>query len=155
MQYPWHPFFGHLYDIYCRFKKAHIETYRCCLSGQPGQKRLDIPTWMFDQLRCSKMKLSNQPYCSLGSLKQLLLLFAETSSTECIIGQIPHTFTERGDVHARLRPTEQNNRHAPVPSSRSLSDDMGKHSCEGASDSVDERNGKGISHSNRTERQKT
>ena len=126
MQYPWHPFFDKTFDIHLHFSRASTETYRCRPSGQPEQMRLDMPVWMFDSSLCSKMELSEKPYCCLDSLKQLLLLLSEASSSECIMGQSQDTFNEKGDAHAESPVAAQNSGHASVPSPRSSSNDMEK-----------------------------
>ena len=124
MQYSWHPFFGKTFDIHLHFARASAETYRCRPSSRPGQMRLDMPVWMFDATLCSKMKLSEKPYCCLDSLKQLLLLLSEVSSSECIIGQSQDTFSEKGDAHAESPPAAHDSGHASIPPPRSLSNDM-------------------------------
>ena len=102
---------------------------------------------MFNSVQCSKMKLSEQPYCSLDSLKQLLLLLGEASSSECIIGQNQNTFNKIGDVNAELRSAMQNSGHASVPSSRSSSNDMEKsiQPAIGTTDGTNEQDADGIS----------
>jgi hypothetical protein len=154
MQYRWHPFFGKMFDIHQHFSKARIEVYRCCPSGQSGQRRLDMPVWMFDPIRCSKMELSDQPYCSLNSLQQLLVLLSEASSAECIIGQRQDTLHKQGDANAQLRPSAKDSRHASVRTQGSASENMGK-SIQGAmesGDSSNEQDGNGVSPSGSTRR---
>jgi len=126
MQYPWHPLIGKTFDIQIHFSRAHTEAYRCRPSGQSGTIRQDIPAWMFNSALCSSMRLSEQPYCSLDSLKQLLLLLGEASSSECIIGQNQNAFNKKGDANAESQPATQNSRHASVPSPRSSSNNMEK-----------------------------
>lgn len=141
MQYPWHPLIGKTFDIQTHFSKASTEAYRCRLSNQSqsGTIRQDIPAWMFNPTRCSKMKLSDQPYCSLDSLKQLILLLGEASSSECIINQNQNTFNKTGDANAETQSATQNSGHASVPSPRSSSNNMEK-SFQPAVDAIDETN---------------
>jgi hypothetical protein len=124
MEYPWHPYFGQLFNIHSHFSRAHVQTYRCRPSDHPERMRLDMPAWMFDRACCSKMKLLKEPYSSLDSLKHLLLLLREASSSECIIGQDRNTFNQKGDADAKLRLTTKNSRSASVSSTQSPSDNM-------------------------------
>jgi hypothetical protein len=93
------------------------------------------------------MKLSEQPYCSLGSLQQLLLLHGEASSFECTIGQNQNTSNKKGDANAELRTATQNSGHASVPSSRSSSNSMEKsiQPAIGTTDETNEQDANGIS----------
>lgn len=124
MEYPWHPYFGQLFNIHSHFSRAHVQTYRCRPSNHSERMRLDMPVWMFDRAHCSKMRLSNVPYCSLDSLKELLLLLREASPTECIIGQNPNTFNHKGDADAELRLTQKNSRSASVLPTQPPSDNL-------------------------------
>jgi hypothetical protein len=100
------------------------------------------------------MELSDQPYCSLNSLQQLLVLLSEASSAECIIGQSQDTLHKRGDADAQLRPSAKDIRHASVRTRGSASKDMGK-TIQGATESgnsANEQDGNGVSTSGRTRR---
>ena len=147
MQYPWHPFFGKTFDICSYFARASIQTYRCRPAGRPEQTRLDIPVWMFDSSLCSTMELSEKPHCCLESLKQLLLLLSEASSSECIIGQNQDTFAEKGDADAESPPTAQNSGDASIPPPRPSSNDMEEPSrtVTETSDETPEQDSNGIS----------
>jgi hypothetical protein len=124
MEYPWHPFFGHFFNIHSHFIRTHVPKYRCRPSDHPERMRLDMPVWMFDHAHCSKMGLSKEPYCSLDSLKELLLLLREASSTECIIDQKPNTFNQKGDADAELQLTPKNSGTASVSPLRSSSTNL-------------------------------
>ena len=106
-----------------------------------------MPVWMFDFALCSKMKLSEKPYCCLDSLKQLLLLLSEASSSGCIIGQSQDTFNEKGDAHVESPPAAQNSGHASIPTPRSPSDDMEELSrtVAGTPEAIIEQDANGIS----------
>ena len=114
MQYPWHPFFGKTFDILLHFSRKPIPVYRCRPSDQPEKMRLDMPVWMFDPVKCSNMKLLEEPFCSLEALSQLQSLLREASSVECIIDETQNTFDEKGDANAESQLKTQNNRLASV-----------------------------------------
>jgi hypothetical protein len=92
------------------------------------------------------MKLTEDPYCSLDSLKQLLLLFREASASECIIGQDQNTFNKKGDANAELRLATQNRGSASVSPTRSSSNNLEKsiQTTDGTSDETCERDALGI-----------
>ena len=77
------------------------EHYRCRPSNQPEKQMMNIPVWMFDSIQCSEMTLVQEPFCSLDSLKQLLLLL-DASPVECIIDKKQNTFTKKGDANGTL-----------------------------------------------------
>ncbi|MEN6386353.1 MAG: hypothetical protein ABFD79_14300 [Phycisphaerales bacterium] len=100
-----------------------------------------MPAWMFDTAVCSRMQLLKTPYCSLDSLKQLLLLLNEASPTECIIGKNQNTF-KQGDANAKLPSKTQIGGYASIPPTGSLSNDKAKSTTKTdvTSDTTDEPN---------------
>ena len=68
-------------------KKTNIEIYRCCLTDDKKRKMKEIPSWMFDQSICSRMKLTDQPFSNIDSLFELTHLFAEIFSHDCILSK--------------------------------------------------------------------
>ena len=96
-----------------------------------------MPVWMFDRAHCSRMKFLREPYCSLDSLEQLLLLLHEASSSECTTSQNPSTFNEKGDANAEIQLTAKNSGSASVSPTRSTSNDL-EESVKTAGDTTDE-----------------
>ena len=124
LEYLWHPYYGKLFEIHQQFNKGGISIYRCSLANKPKYKNTEIPTWMFDKILCSKMKLLEHPYCSLESLEQLCCLLYETCIDECIISQDQNTFTEEGDGNDIFQATGKDNRHATIRTSISSPKNM-------------------------------
>ena len=87
---------------------------------------MEIPTWMFDQSICSKMEIADYPYCSLDSIRELLLLLNDTSSIECKMIEYENTFNKKGKDNVQLQYEGENNRHAFVRIPKPSSEDMGK-----------------------------
>ncbi|MBL7189832.1 MAG: hypothetical protein ISS70_26175 [Phycisphaerae bacterium] len=112
-----------------------------------------MPAWMFDRAHCSKMKLLKEPYCSLNSLKQLLLLLHEASSSECTIDQNPSTFNEKGDANAELRLATQNSDSASVLPTRSTSNNL-EETVQRADDKTDETHEQDASGTSKAPRRK-
>jgi len=108
---------------------------------------------MFNSALCSSMRLSEQPYCSLDSLKQLLMLLREASSTECIIAQNSDTFKQKGDADAESHQAAQSIRHASFSSSRPSPNDMEK-SVESTIITVDETNEQDVNGVQKTSRRR-
>ena len=112
-------------DIHQHITKGGISFYRCSPSQHTSFKNSEVPAWMFDKIKCSKMKLLTMPYCSLETLHQLLLLLNEASLGECIIDKST-AFTEQGDGHVKSQPGRKNNHHAAIRRTQSTSKNMEK-----------------------------
>lgn len=83
IRYPWHPFAGIEIVILREFKtnpRTGHGGMLCCLVGKEANGGVLVPLWMFDEVACSAMHLSEQPRVSLDALFKLRTLLRDARS---------------------------------------------------------------------------
>lgn len=78
VHYPWHPLHGR--DVLVRGAKTGRRTVlRCQVDDDDRRDNREVPTWMFDQARCSQMVPSASPSVSWEALHELRRLLDDTT----------------------------------------------------------------------------
>ena len=91
--YRWHPWFGFRVAVHEAISRPHGVVLRCTLSGVGGDRRLELPAWMFDRAACRDVfPLTTTPHvaktalCALATLLRDELKRFAAASTASLCG---------------------------------------------------------------------
>jgi len=91
--YRWHPWFGLRVAVHEAISHPHGVVLRCTLSGVGGDRRLELPAWMFDRAACRDVfPLTTTPHvakaalCALADLLRDELKRSALAATASVCG---------------------------------------------------------------------
>lgn len=85
VRYPWHPWFGRCVVVYDRLINHGHAVCRCGLALEEERRRrpIEIPTWMFEPLACSRLRVMATPMVGCDALLELKALLQAAHRPDC------------------------------------------------------------------------
>ena len=102
IQYRWHAWYGRSVWIYEVVERSGELTVRCGDDQVKGQRRLEVPQWMFDAATCHAFREASTPAVDCEALLELKALLAGSMlEGGNAVGHAGHfTLPRKGSAHA-------------------------------------------------------